>query len=84
MAEQPIPSDIASLSFEDALRALEEIVRQLEGGQVRLDEAVGAYEKGSFLKRHCEQRLAEAKAKIERITVSPDGAAAGSEPFDVG
>jgi exodeoxyribonuclease VII small subunit len=73
MAEQPIPSDIASLSFEDALRALEEIVRQLEGGQVRLDEAVGAYEKGSFLKRHCE-----------RITVSPDGAAAGSEPFDVG
>lgn len=84
MAEQPIPSDIASLSFEDALRALEEIVRQLEGGQVRLDEAVGAYEKGSFLKRHCEQRLAEAKAKIERITVSPDGAAVGSEPLDVG
>lgn len=82
MAEQPIPSDIADLSFEDALRALEEIVRQLEGGQVRLDEAVGAYERGSLLKRHCEQRLAEAKAKIERITVAPDGSATGSQPFE--
>jgi exodeoxyribonuclease VII small subunit len=84
MAEQPIPSEILDLSFEDALRALEEIVRQLEGGQVRLDEAVGAYERGSFLKRHCEQRLAEAKAKIERITVSPDGAASGVQPFEAG
>jgi len=84
MAEQqPIPPDIASMSFEDALRALEEIVRQLEGGQVRLDEAVTAYERGSLLKRHCEQRLAEAKAKVEKITVGADGGPTTTE-FEAG
>lgn len=83
MAQSPIPADIAALSFEDALRALEIIVRQLEGGQVKLDEAVEAYARGAQLKAHCEQRLAEAKAKIERITVTPDGQAHGVQPLDM-
>lgn len=83
MAQSPIPPDIAALSFEDALRALETIVRQLEGGQVKLDEAVEAYARGAQLKAHCEHRLAEAKAKIERITVAPDGQAQGVQPLDV-
>lgn len=65
--------DIASLSFEEALAELEQIVRGLEAGKVRLDEAVGAYERGAQLKRHCEAKLAEAKAKVERIVLSADG-----------
>lgn len=81
MAEQPIPQDIAALSFEDAMRELEQIVQQLERGQVRLDEAVGAYERGSLLRRHCEKRLAEAKAKVEKITVGAEGGVAAM-PFD--
>ncbi|GAB3446564.1 exodeoxyribonuclease VII small subunit [Insolitispirillum peregrinum] len=83
MAETPIAPDIAALSFEDALRELETIVRHLEGGQVRLDDAVDAYARGSQLKAHCERRLAEARAKIERITLSPDGQAQGVQPLDV-
>ncbi len=81
MADTPVPSEIAALSFEDALRELEQIVQQLERGQVRLDEAVSAYERGSLLKRHCEQRLAEARAKVEKIQLGPDGAV-GATPAD--
>ncbi|GAB3120850.1 hypothetical protein GCM10027256_11300 [Novispirillum itersonii subsp. nipponicum] len=77
-----LPADIAALSFEDALRELEQIVQQLERGQVRLDEAVTAYERGSHLKRHCERRLAEARTKVEKIMISADGTAAGTTPFD--
>lgn len=83
MAENPIPPDIASMSFEDALRELEQIVKQLEGGQVKLDEAVAAYERGSLLKRHCEQRLAEARSKVEKIQIGPDGAVS-TTPADIG
>jgi len=82
MADTPLPTDIAGLSFEDALRELEHIVQQLERGQVRLDEAVGAYERGTLLKRHCEHRLAEATARVERITVAADGTATGTTPLD--
>ena len=71
--------DIESLSFEDALKELESIVRQLEQGQVKLDEAIAAYERGAHLKRHCEAKLAEAKAKVEKITLAADGTV-GSEP----
>ncbi len=74
MADQPlIPADIAALSFEDALAELERIVRQLEEGRARLDEAIASYERGTALKRHCEAKLREAQAKIDRITVAADG-----------
>ncbi len=78
------PADIAKLSFEEALARLEEIVRSLESGKVKLEEAVGAYETGAALKRHCEAKLAEAKAKVERIVLGPDGSPAGTQPLDVG
>ena len=72
-APPPIPADIAALSFEDALAELERIVRQLEDGRARLDEAITSYERGTALKRHCESKLREAQAKIDRITVAADG-----------
>ncbi len=75
MSEKDIPSDIAAMGFEEALAALEEIVRRLEAGKVRLDEAVTAYARGTALRRHCETKLAEAKLLVERIAVGPDGTA---------
>ena len=72
-AADPAEADIARLSFEEALAELEKIVRQLEGGQGGLEQAIDAYQRGVLLKRHCERKLAEAQAKIEQITIGPDG-----------
>lgn len=80
MAE--LPHDIAALSFEDALTELERIVRALETGSTRLDDAINAYERGALLKRHCEAKLKEAQAKVERISFGPDGQAA-VEPANI-
>lgn len=76
----PLPADIATLSFEDALAELEKLVKQLEDGKAKLDDAITAYERGAWLKRHCETKLREAQAKIEQITVGPDGAVT-TKPF---
>ncbi|WP_247872042.1 exodeoxyribonuclease VII small subunit [Azospirillum sp. TSO35-2] len=78
-SSSPIPPDIAALTFEDALAELERIVRQLEEGRGKLDDAIASYERGTALKRHCELKLREAQAKIDRITVSADGSL-GTEP----
>src|SRR6266568_3740173 len=61
----PTPSlpDVSTLSFEEALAELERIVRALEGGQQKLEEAIGAYERGALLRQHCEARLAEAEQR---------------------
>ncbi len=75
-------ADIAAMSFEDALRALEDVVRRLEGGEVPLDESIGLYERGEKLRKHCQSRLDAAQARIERIVAGPDGAPAGVQPFD--
>jgi exodeoxyribonuclease VII small subunit len=68
-----IPEDIARLSFEDALAALEKIVRELEEGKVKLNDAIAAYERGAMLKRHCEAKLSEAKTKVDKIELGPQG-----------
>lgn len=73
MAASAIPKDIAAMSFEDALQELETIVKRLEEGKVRLDEAVTSYERGAALKNHCETKLREAQAKVEKIIPGPDG-----------
>ncbi len=66
-------ADIAALSFEEALAELEKIVRDLETGQAKLDDAIAAYERGAALKRHCEAKLRDAQAKVDRIVTGPDG-----------
>ena len=68
-----IPSDIAKLSFEQALEQLEEIVRQLEGGEGALEQALEAYERGALLKRHCEAKLKQAQARVDKISLAADG-----------
>ena len=74
-----VPPDIAAMNFEDALAELEQIVRRLEGGQVKLDEAIMSYERGAQLKRHCERKLNEAQQRVDRIVIGPEGAI-GVEP----
>lgn len=55
------------ISFEDALKNLEEIVENLNNDDLNLEEAISAYEKGMELKKICEKRLKEAKLRIENI-----------------
>lgn len=68
-----IPPDISGLSFEDALAQLETIVRNLEGGDSALDDAIASYERGAALKRHCETKLREAQVRVEKISLGADG-----------
>ena len=75
-------ADIKKMSFEEALEELKAIVERLEQGEGKLDDAISAYDRGAQLKRHCEDKLREAKAKIEKISLGPDGEPA-TEPFDV-
>ncbi|SDB12242.1 exodeoxyribonuclease VII small subunit [Belnapia rosea] len=71
---QPPPAeDLRTLSFEDALAELEEIVKSLEGGRGTLAQAIADYERGAALRRHCEQKLAEAEAKVQAIVDAPGG-----------
>lgn len=74
--------DISTLSFEAALDELGTIVRQLEAGQVPLDSAILLYERATALKAHCDARLKDAEARIERIRIGSDGNPAGTAPFD--
>jgi len=68
--------DGSALSFEDALAELERIVRGLEGGQQKLEEAITAYERGAVLRRHCEAKLAAAEARVQAIVERADGSLA--------
>jgi len=67
------PPAIESMSFEDALAELEQIVRGLESGQQKLEDAIKAYERGAALRRHCETKLAEAEARVAAIVEKADG-----------
>ena len=77
---EPIP--VTDLTFEKALAELEDIVGQLERGDVPLAESIVFYERGEALRKHCERLLGEAEARVEKIRVGNDGKAAGTEPLD--
>jgi exodeoxyribonuclease VII small subunit len=81
MSEDPA---IAELSFEAALKRLEAIVHRLESGEASLEESITLYAEGDRLRSQCEARLQAAQARIEKISVRPDGTAGGVQPFDVG
>lgn len=72
-------SEINELSFEEALAQLESIVRELESGRIKLDDAVNAYERAVALKKLCETKLNAAKLKIEKIEISPEDKVTSSE-----
>ena len=71
-----MPPDVSGMSFEDALAELEQIVRGLEGGQLKLEDAIANYERGAALRRHCEAKLMEAEARVAAIVERADGSLA--------
>ncbi|HEY7765404.1 MAG TPA: exodeoxyribonuclease VII small subunit [Aestuariivirgaceae bacterium] len=81
MADAP-HGDIAAMSFEVALKELEDIVGRLEQGRISLEESISIYERGERLKAHCEKLLNDAEARIDKITLRSDGTPQGSEPFN--
>jgi exodeoxyribonuclease VII small subunit len=73
---------IADMTFEQALKALEDVVRRLETGEVPLEESISLYERGEQLRQLCQARLDAAQARIEKIVAGPDGRPTGAVPFD--
>ncbi|HAT86349.1 exodeoxyribonuclease VII small subunit [Cohaesibacter gelatinilyticus] len=76
-------SEISSLTFEQALAELEQIVQRLERGDVELEKSIEIYERGEALKKHCDALLKKAEEKVEKIRMSASGEAQGTEPLDV-
>ena len=75
-------ADVKSMSFEDALRELEQVVGKLERGEVPLDDSIVLYERGAALKKRCEAKLKEAEEKVAKLTLDGDGQPTATEPLD--
>src|SRR4051812_8875995 len=60
-------------TFEASLNQLETIVKQLEAGELPLEESLKLFEKGVVLSRECRERLNEAERRIERLMKDSDG-----------
>jgi exodeoxyribonuclease VII small subunit len=75
-------SDMSKLSFEEAMKQLEEVVRALESGNVELEKSIALYEEGAKLKAHCEKKLKEAEEKVAKITLGADGQPIGTTPVE--
>jgi exodeoxyribonuclease VII small subunit len=65
--------DLSALSYEAALSELDEIIARLERGDVELEAAISAYERGAALTRHCAQLLDRTEQKITQLVVGPAG-----------
>jgi exodeoxyribonuclease VII small subunit len=77
-------NDVKKLPFERAIEELESIVKRLEEGKVPLEESVAIYERGETLKRRCEELLAQAEARVNKLVLDASGKPTGTEPLDVG
>jgi len=67
-----VDDPLEKMTFEDAMKELENLVDSLDKGDVSLDEAIAAYDRGSQLKDHCQKKLNEAKMKVETIQSSAE------------
>ena len=63
-------NELEKLTFEEAMKELEKLVDSLDEGDISLDEAISAYDRGSQLKDYCQKKLYEAKMKVETIQSS--------------
>ncbi|MBO6868137.1 MAG: exodeoxyribonuclease VII small subunit [Pseudomonadota bacterium] len=77
-AETPV----TDLSFEQAMRELEQVVGQLERGDVPLEDSIKLYERGAALKKRCEEKLKEAEEKVAAITLDASGQPTGTTPVE--
>ncbi len=74
---------IEQMSFEEALSELETIVKKIDSGEQSLEESIKAYEKGAKLKKHCEQKLKEAKLKVEKVVEDENSEEVSTESYNV-
>jgi exodeoxyribonuclease VII small subunit len=77
-------ADVNTMPFERAIEELESIVKRLEDGKVPLEESVAIYERGEVLKQRCEELLAQAETRVNKIVRDSSGKPTGTEPLDVG
>ena len=82
MSRETAKSAVDDTPFEQAMQELEQIVGELEKGQVSLDESVALYARGRALQDRCEKLLALAEARVEKITLDENGAPKGLTPLD--
>lgn len=68
-----VESNTLQMSFEEALQRLDAIVKQLESGQVSLEDSIKVFEEGVTLYRFCAGRLQEVETKIERLVKTEQG-----------
>jgi exodeoxyribonuclease VII small subunit len=79
-ASEPAAPAVTELRFEAALAELEQIVQNMEGGRLPLEESIAAYRRGSELLKHCQVQLSDAESKIQVLdggTLSDFDATAG-------
>ncbi|MFQ6546801.1 exodeoxyribonuclease VII small subunit [Aestuariibius sp. 2305UL40-4] len=74
--------NVEEMTFEEAMRALEEVVGKLERGDVPLNDSIALYERGAALKARCEAKLKEAEEKVAKITLNDAGQPSGTAPLD--
>lgn len=83
MSKSENNADIAEMSFETALAELEQIVGRLEHGDVPLAESIQIYERGEALRAHSDKLLAQAEAKVEKLTLAPDGSPSQTASLEI-
>ncbi|KJZ26251.1 exodeoxyribonuclease VII small subunit [Tritonibacter mobilis] len=75
---------VEEMSFETAMQELERVVDQLERGDVALDASIALYDRGSQLKKRCEDELKRAEEKVRAIAFDANGQPSGTQPLDAG
>jgi exodeoxyribonuclease VII small subunit len=78
----PPEDDIAGMTYEAALAELDTLITKLEGGSIALEEAIGAYERGAVLAKHCAELLERTEQRVKQLVVSTDGSI-GERPLEV-
>jgi len=73
---------VAEMTFEEAMADLEQVVTQLERGDVALEDSIALYERGAELKKHCETKLKQAEEKVAAITLDGSGKPSGTTPVE--
>lgn len=73
MSEEKQQIDVETLSFEDSMNRLEELVKKLEGGNLDLDESLQVYEQAVALREHCRKILDESDRKVQSIMETASG-----------
>jgi exodeoxyribonuclease VII small subunit len=72
---------IETMTFEEAMAALEQVVGALERGEVPLEQSIALYERGAKLKAYCAEKLKDAEEKVELIRAQ-EGRAVGTTPAE--